>query len=117
MKALLNGCLCASLLMLANAGSLAQPTPATVTVTVKGMVCSFCVQGVEKKLSQIKSVKRVMVNLEAKAVQVWVAPKGQLTDKQIHEAIRSAGYNVASIQRAAKAVPVTPKPQPKDAVP
>ena len=117
MKALLTGFLCASLLILANAVSLAQPIPAAVTVTVKGMVCSFCVQGVEKKLSQINSVKRVKVDLEAKAVQVWVKPKGQLTDKQIHEAIRSAGYNVASIQRAAKAVPVAPKSKPKEAAP
>ena len=117
MKALLTGCLTVSVLMLANVISLAQSTPATVTVTVKGMVCSFCVQGVEKKLSQIKSVKRVTVDLEAKAVQVWVTPKGQLSDKQIHEAIRSAGYNVASIQRAAQAVPMTPKPKPKEAAP
>ena len=62
-----------------------QTTKPSVTILVKGMVCSFCVQGVEKKLRQLKSVSDVRVDLEAKKVKVWLAKTGTLTDTQINE--------------------------------
>ena len=74
------------------------PTP-YATITVKGMVCSFCVQGVEKKLTELKGVEKVSVNLKQKTVSVWVAENASLTDLQMRNAIRSAGYNIEAIKR------------------
>ena len=69
------------------------------TITVKGMVCSFCVQGVEKKLMELKGVEKVTVNLKKKTVLVWTAKNASLSDLDMRNAIQSAGYNIESILR------------------
>ena len=70
-----------------------------VVINVKGMVCSFCAQGVEKKLTEIESVARVAISIETKTVEVWLKTAGTLTDEQIKKAINSAGYNIEKIVR------------------
>ena len=72
---------------------------ADVVINVKGMVCSFCAQGVEKKLTEIESVARVAISIETKTVEVWLKTAGTLTDEQIKKAINSAGYNIEKIVR------------------
>ena len=85
-------------------------TKPDVTVKVKGMVCSFCAQGIEKKLLQDASVARVAINLEVKTVEVWLKANRTLSDDEIKRAINSAGYNIDSIERP---TPTHPQPPPK----
>ena len=73
---------------------------ADVQVVVKGMVCSFCVQGIEKKFTSEKSVEKVKVDLEISTVSVWVKESQDLTDETITKLVQSAGYNVEKIQRS-----------------
>jgi copper chaperone CopZ len=67
-------------------------------VTVNGMVCSFCAQGIEKTLTRMPQTKAVYVNLDKKLVAV--EPKdGQTLDvKQIEAGIKDAGYDVVKIE-------------------
>ena len=58
--------------LLSPMGLHAAESTASIRVKVKGMVCSFCVQGVEKKLLGIDGVKKVTVNLETKTVEMWI---------------------------------------------
>jgi mercuric ion binding protein len=70
-----------------------------ITVKVKGMVCSMCAQGIQKKFSKIPEVKEIKVDLDAKVVSIITKDDSDLSDSKITEVITEAGYNVASIER------------------
>ena len=65
------------------------------TVKVNGMVCSFCVQGIQKKLSKIDGLKKIEVSLEEK--KVTFSSDKEVSNEKIKEAIESAGYSVVEI--------------------
>ena len=50
----------------------------SIQVIVKGMVCSFCVQGVEKKVGSISGVDAVKVDLKAKVVTLTTEAPDQI---------------------------------------
>lgn len=70
-----------------------------VTITVKGMVCSFCAQGIKKTFSREAGVKNVNVNLDTKLVTIVTEPGSPLTDEKIKESIKDSGYEVLDIKR------------------
>lgn len=72
---------------------------ADINVTVKGMVCSFCVQGIEKKFKGESSVDNVKVNLDESLVSIWLKESHALSDDRIEVLIKDSGYNVAEIKR------------------
>ena len=43
-----------------------------IKVFVKGMVCSFCVQGVEKQFKNQDAVEEIVVDLHASSVSIWL---------------------------------------------
>ncbi len=49
---------------------LSQTALASMKVTVNGMVCSFCAQGIEKSISKMDETKAVFVDLKNKVVVV-----------------------------------------------
>lgn len=70
-----------------------------VTVTVKGMVCSFCAQGIKKTFGKLESVKNVEVDLDKKFVKLDLKDNATLSDEVIKEAINDAGYEVEKMER------------------
>lgn len=68
-------------------------------VTVNGMVCSFCAQGIQKKFSAQTAVKSVDVNLEDHLVKVVLKDDADLTDDIVTEILVGAGYTVSKIER------------------
>lgn len=70
-----------------------------VNVKVKGMVCSFCAQGIKKKFEAQKAVTALEVNLDDKWVKFQVKDNEQIEDASITKLITEAGYNVVSIER------------------
>ena len=70
-----------------------------IDVKVKGMVCSMCAQGIQKKISSQKSVESVKVNLDDKHVLIQTKKGQDLSDEEITKMINEAGYNVAEIKR------------------
>lgn len=72
------------------------PTLASeTTVHVKGMVCSMCAQGIEKKF-KANGQEKVHVNLDEKVVHL---SGKEMSDADITKIITEAGYNVGSIER------------------
>jgi copper chaperone CopZ len=68
-----------------------------VVVTVPGMVCQMCVQGMKKnfKTAVNNSEKDVVVDLDKKTVTVDL--KEKISDKEIKERVNDAGYNAEKI--------------------
>jgi len=76
-----------------------KQTPHPITVKMNGLVCSFCAQGIKKKLLALPGVQAVKVNLNQKTARIDLEPETTLTDSKIEEAVRDAGYTVVEIQR------------------
>jgi copper chaperone CopZ len=67
-------------------------------VTVNGMVCSFCAQGIEKKMKALSETKEVYVGLKNHLVVVEVKEGLTLSQDVIKKIIKDAGYEVKSIE-------------------
>jgi mercuric ion binding protein len=74
-------------------------TAEEIKITVKGMVCSFCAQGIKKQFSSIPAVEKVEPNLDQKLVVVTTKENANLPDDKIKEVIKDAGYDVVNIER------------------
>jgi copper chaperone CopZ len=72
-----------------------------ITVAVKGMVCSFCAQGIKKTFTRKDGVENVDVDLDKKIVTITTTQGANLTDAEVKESIVDAGYEVLSIDRKA----------------
>ncbi len=70
-----------------------------INVKVKGMVCAFCVNGVEKKFGAREEVSSVKVDMDTNNVHIELKDGKILTDEKITELITAAGFNVAGIER------------------
>lgn len=85
---------------------LAVPSFAATSIkaTVNGMVCAFCAQGIEKRISSMPATKAVYVDLKKKTVAVE-AKEGQTLDpKAITAEITDAGYDVVKLETLQKSV-------------
>ncbi len=69
------------------------------TLTVKGMPCAFCAQGIEKKFKRNAAVKDVKVDLDSGKVVISFKDKGDITDEQFQKMITDSGYTLEKIER------------------
>ena len=80
------------------AAGLASPAFAeTIHVGVNGLVCAFCVKGIEKSFGKVDAVENVHVDLDKKLVTLVTKKDQTLDDALIKKTITDAGYNVTSI--------------------
>lgn len=70
-----------------------------ITITVTGMVCAFCAQGIEKKFAAEDSVAKVRVDLDQKTVDLDLKPGVQIDDRRIMKLVNESGFNVKKIER------------------
>lgn len=61
-------------------------------VGVKGMVCAFCAQGIEKKFTAQPEVSKVEVSLANKYVKLNFKDGKKLSKEKITEILKDAGY-------------------------
>jgi copper chaperone CopZ len=85
------------------ASALAAHAGDTKKLTVNGMVCAFCAQGIEKRLSALPQTQAVYVNLDKRIVAVQAKDGQQLDDAVLKHEITEAGYDVVKVE----AVPQT----------
>lgn len=78
--------------ILSGSVALAKPVTGEVHVTVKGMVCAFCAQGLKKAFSKIPEVDKIDVSLEKKYIHLSLKKGQSLEDTKILETIKEAGY-------------------------
>jgi copper chaperone CopZ len=76
----------------------------SVKVRVNGMVCAFCAQGIEKRLSKLPATQSVFVDLKQKVVAVQAREGQSLDVKTVSAEIVDAGYDVVSIEAVAQSV-------------
>jgi copper chaperone CopZ len=73
-------------------------------ITVNGMVCAFCAQGIEKRLSKMPATKAVFVDLKNKVVAVEAKDGMTLDNKLIAFEITEAGYDVVKTEASQQSV-------------
>ncbi len=83
--------------LLLTAGASAQA--ATIEMSVNGLVCAFCAQGIEKQLRKFPATADVVVSLEQKLVAVGLKDGQDIPDAELRRALTNAGYTVKAIQR------------------
>jgi copper chaperone CopZ len=76
----------------------------TVKASVNGMVCAFCAQGIEKRLSKLPATKAVFVDLKRKIVAVEAKDGQKLDNKVITAEITDAGYDVTKLETVSQSV-------------
>ncbi|WP_413944607.1 heavy-metal-associated domain-containing protein [Bdellovibrio sp. HCB-162] len=65
------------------------------TVGVKGMVCSFCAQGITKKFKEQPEIANVDVSLENKFVKLTYKDGQKMTHEKIQTLLKEAGYEAS----------------------
>jgi len=71
----------------------------TIELTVNGLVCAFCAQGIEKTLRKNPAVTDVVVSLEDKLVAIATKPGLDIPDQDLRKALTDSGYDVKTIAR------------------
>lgn len=74
-------------------------TAATIELTVNGLVCGFCAQGIDKTLRRNAATEDVFVSLENRLVAVATKPDTDIADDVLRKALKDAGYDVKAIAR------------------
>jgi copper chaperone CopZ len=70
-----------------------------ISITVKGMVCSFCAQGIKKTFERKDGVEKVEVDLDKKIVTITSSSGATISDNDVRDGITNAGYEVLNIER------------------
>ncbi|MEN9799314.1 MAG: hypothetical protein RL653_3010 [Pseudomonadota bacterium] len=80
----------------------AAPAPAgeRITVAVRGMVCSFCAQGLDKIFKDEPAVAKVDVSLDLEQMVIQLKPGATLDDARLRKLVGDAGFDVLGIDRA-----------------
>ena len=66
--------------------------PQIVEVKIKGMVCSFCAQGLQKGIGKLEEVEKVEINLKKGYAKITVKEGKTLPMDEVKEIIVDAGY-------------------------
>jgi copper chaperone CopZ len=68
------------------------------------MVCAFCAQGIEKRLSKLPATKAVYVDLKQKVFAVEAKEGQTLDSKTITAEITDAGYDVNKLETVERSI-------------
>lgn len=71
----------------------------TAKVQVNGMVCAFCAQGIKKKFAENPNVESCEVDLDKKIVEIKMKKDKKVSDDEIKQTIKDAGYAVMRVER------------------
>ncbi|MBA4274510.1 MAG: heavy metal transporter [Alphaproteobacteria bacterium] len=73
-----------------------------ITLSVTGLVCAYCVQGIEKKFREVEAVTDIDFNLDTGTVTLTTKENGDVSDDTIKDIISFGGYGLTDIQRKAE---------------
>lgn len=76
----------------------------TTKITVNGMVCAFCAQGIESALTALPETKAVFVDLAGKVVAVESKDGMKLNAAKIKKEIEDAGYDTVKFETITQTV-------------
>jgi copper chaperone CopZ len=78
----------------------------TIEMTVNGLVCGFCAQGIEKTFRKNPATADVLVSLENRLVAIATKEGTDISDAELRKALKSAGYDVKAIERTDNSIDV-----------
>jgi cation transport ATPase len=90
-------------LLLPTGAAMAQAS-SSLKLQVNGMVCSFCAQGIEKRLKAIPEAGPVFIDLRNKVVAVEPKAGQSLNAERITTEVREAGYDVVTTEMVPQTV-------------
>lgn len=70
-----------------------------IEVDINGMTCGMCVEAITKELNKTDKAENVKVSLEDKKAYFEVKKDKTLSDSEIKDAVKKAGYQVFKINR------------------
>ncbi len=70
--------------------------PMVYSLQVDGLACPFCAYGIEKKLSSIKGVVKIDVDIKKGQVIVTMTEGANLSEQLAHEKVKDAGFTLRS---------------------
>ena len=76
----------------------------TIEMTVNGLVCGFCAQGIEKTFRKNPATDDVLVSLENRLVAIATKEGTDISDAELREALKNAGYDVKAINRTENSI-------------
>ena len=76
-----------------------QLADANVVLHVDGMSCPFCAYGLEKRLRGIAAIDELLIRVSDGLVQIRLIDGGELTDEELDEAVKRAGFSLREIRR------------------
>lgn len=98
MSRILKSTLFTATLLLAAGAAQAEATASAVKISVNGMVCAFCAQGIEARLKAMPQTADLYINLKQKIVAVQAKPGQSLPLEQIRAQVTEAGYEVTQLE-------------------
>ena len=90
--------------LLAGLGLAAGAYAGTIEMTVNGLVCAFCAQGIEKTLRKDPATEDVVVSLEHRLVAVGTKEGADIADETLRDALKDAGYDISQIKRTDRTI-------------
>lgn len=84
--------------------TLAAEAVQSLKLQVNGMVCSFCAQGIEKRLKALPAAGPIFIDLRNKVVAVEPRPGQSLDAARVASEVREAGYEVVATETVAQTV-------------
>jgi copper chaperone CopZ len=75
----------------------ASASAETIHVGVNGLVCAFCVKGIENSFKKQEAVETVKVDLDEKLVTITTKQGKTMDDTAIKQIITDAGYSATTI--------------------
>jgi copper chaperone CopZ len=76
----------------------------TIEMTVNGLVCGFCAQGIEKTLRKNPATADVLVSLENRLVAISTKADSDIADETLRKALKDSGYDVKEIKRTERSM-------------
>ena len=86
------------LLLSAPFGAIADEPPTVLEIEVSGMVCAFCVEGLQSSLLKLPSVEGVEVSLKHSLARIELIPAHEADVEAIKQAIVDAGYTPGDVR-------------------
>lgn len=72
---------------------------ADITVKAKGLVCSFCAQGIKKAFQSDPAIEHISFDSEYTTIFIYLKPGQVISDDTIKQKVTDSGYVVEDIIR------------------
>ena len=79
-------------------------TASSLKLQVNGMVCSFCAQGIEKRLKSLPDTGAIFIDLRNNVVAVEPRAGQKLDAQRVAAEVREAGYDVVGTETVSQTV-------------